>query len=305
MRGAGGLDLHRRRIRRRRGRSGGDRPTHGRDPGGTRSKPAGPRPHRRLDLRQPARPQGVGTDRPCRLPRPHPRRRAGLRETRQFPHQYRRRDGGGSGGSRRGGAAARLREFRHHPRVGDQARRPSAARHQRGRVMKKRVAVLMGGWSAEREVSLSSGQECATALAKSGYTVRTIDVTRDLTALTKALHPRPDAVFNALHGRGGEDGTVQGILEFLGIPYTHSGVLASAVAMDKPMAKAVFARAGLPLAEGLVVKRESLGVADPLPAPFAVKPTNEGSSGGVRIVRPNDNSWREEAARWPFPGALG
>jgi D-alanine-D-alanine ligase len=170
--------------------------------------------------------------------------------------------------------------------------------------MKKRVAVLMGGWSAEREVSLSSGQECATALTKSGYTVRTIDVTRDVTALTKALRPRPDVVFNALHGRGGEDGTVQGILEFLGIPYTHSGVLASAVAMDKPMAKAVFARAGLPLAEGIVVKRESLGIADPLPAPFVVKPTNEGSSVGVRIVRPNDNSWREEAARWPFPEAL-
>ncbi len=124
--------------------------------------------------------------------------------------------------------------------------------------MKKRVAVLMGGWSAEREVSLSSGQECATALAKSGYSVRAIDVTRDLAALTKALRWRPDAVFNALHGRGGEDGTVQGVLEFLAIPYTHSGVLASAVAMDKPMAKAVFARAGLPLAEGLVVKRESL-----------------------------------------------
>jgi D-alanine-D-alanine ligase len=170
--------------------------------------------------------------------------------------------------------------------------------------MKKRVAVLMGGWSAEREVSLSSGQECATALAKSGYSVRTIDVTRDLTALTKALRWRPDAVFNALHGRGGEDGTVQGVLEFLAIPYTHSGVLASAVAMDKPMAKAVFARAGLPLAEGIVVKRESLGVADPLPAPFVVKPTNEGSSVGVRIVRQNDNSWREEATRWPFPEAL-
>jgi D-alanine-D-alanine ligase len=170
--------------------------------------------------------------------------------------------------------------------------------------MTKRVAVLMGGWSAEREVSLSSGQECAAALTARGYDVRTIDVTRDLARLMAALTPRPDVVFNALHGRGGEDGTIQGVLEFLQIPYTHSGVLASAVAMDKPMAKAVFARAGLPLAEGMVVPRERLGVADPLPAPFVVKPTNEGSSVGVRIVRPNDNSWREEAERWPFADAL-
>ncbi|HEX3500460.1 MAG TPA: D-alanine--D-alanine ligase [Stellaceae bacterium] len=168
----------------------------------------------------------------------------------------------------------------------------------------KRVAVLMGGWSAEREVSLSSGQECAAALRTLGYDVRTIEVTRDLGALMAALTPRPDVVFNALHGRGGEDGTIQGVLEVLQIPYTHSGVLASAVAMDKPMAKAVFARAGLPLAEGMVVPRESLGVADPLPAPFVVKPTNEGSSVGVRIVRPGDNLWREEAARWPFAEAL-
>jgi D-alanine-D-alanine ligase len=164
--------------------------------------------------------------------------------------------------------------------------------------------VLMGGWSAEREVSLSSGKECTAALKSLGYEARSIDVTRDLGALMAALTPRPDVVFNALHGRGGEDGTIQGILEFLQIPYTHSGVLASAVAMDKPMAKAVFARAGLPLAEGMVVARETLGVADPLPAPFVVKPTNEGSSVGVRIVRPNDNSWREEAERWPFAEAL-
>ena len=170
--------------------------------------------------------------------------------------------------------------------------------------MMRDVAVLMGGWSAEREVSLSSGKECAAALVKRGYTVRTIDVGRDLDALTAALKPRPDAVFNALHGRGGEDGTVQGVLEFLRIPYTHSGVLASAVAMNKPLAKTVFAAAGLPLAEGRVVSRAELIAADPMPAPFVVKPTNEGSSVGVRIVRPHDNSWREEAARWSFEEAL-
>jgi D-alanine-D-alanine ligase len=168
----------------------------------------------------------------------------------------------------------------------------------------KRVAVLKGGWSAEREVSLVSGRECAAALRQSGYDVVEIDVTRDLAALMRALTPAPDAVFNALHGRGGEDGTVQAVLDFLQIPYTHSGVLASSVAMDKPMAKAVFAKAGLPLAEGMVVTREALAAADPLPAPFVVKPPNEGSSVGVRIVRENDNSWREESARWPFAEAL-
>jgi D-alanine-D-alanine ligase len=170
--------------------------------------------------------------------------------------------------------------------------------------MRREVVVLMGGWSAERDVSLVSGKECAAALRRRGYSVRTIDVTRDLEALAAALKPRPDAIFNALHGRGGEDGTVQGVLEFLRIPYTHSGVLASAVAMDKPMAKAVFAKAGLPLAEGVVVPRAQLAVADPMPAPFVVKPTNEGSSVGVRIVRPQDNSWRVEAAQWAFEEAL-
>jgi D-alanine-D-alanine ligase len=121
-----------------------------------------------------------------------------------------------------------------------------------------RVTVLMGGWSAEREVSLSSGKECTKALKAEGFDVAAIDVPRDLDKLLKLLKPRPDVVFNALHGRGGEDGTVQGVLEFLRIPYTHSGVLASAVAMDKPLAKAVFAAAGLPVPEGRVVPRAQL-----------------------------------------------
>jgi len=164
----------------------------------------------------------------------------------------------------------------------------------------KTVAVLMGGWSAEREVSLSSGQACAKALVEAGYQVRTIDVSRDLDALIKALDPRPDAVFNALHGPGGEDGTIQGVLDFLNIPYTHSGVLASAVAMDKPSAKAVFAAAGLPLAESVVLHKRDLLSKNPIAAPFVVKPTNQGSSVGVRIVRQNDNSWEEEARSWPY-----
>jgi D-alanine-D-alanine ligase len=170
--------------------------------------------------------------------------------------------------------------------------------------MSRRVAVLMGGWSSERDVSLVSGRECAKALAARGYGAYTIDVTRDLAALATALTPRPDVVFNALHGRGGEDGTVQGVLEFLQIPYTHSGVLASAVAMDKPSAKAVFAVAGLPLVEGRVVTRAQLAAGDPVARPFVVKPTNEGSSVGVRIVRENDNSWGEEARSWAFELSL-
>jgi D-alanine-D-alanine ligase len=170
--------------------------------------------------------------------------------------------------------------------------------------MSRRVAVLMGGWSSERDVSLVSGRECAKALIARGYDADTIDVTRDLAALAAALTPRPDAVFNALHGRGGEDGTVQGVLELLQIPYTHSGVLASAVAMDKPTAKAVFAAAGLPLVEGRVVTRAQLAAGDPIARPFVVKPTNEGSSVGVRIVREKDNSWGEEARSWAFELSL-
>ncbi len=170
--------------------------------------------------------------------------------------------------------------------------------------MTRRVAVLMGGWSSEREVSLVSGRGCADALGAVGYDVQRIDVTRDLDALVAALVPRPDVVFNALHGTGGEDGTIQGVLECLRLPYTHSGVLASAVAMHKPTANAVFAAAGLPVPGGKVLSREALAGGDPLPRPFVVKPPSEGSSVGVRIVRVNDNSWAEEARRWAYPDAL-
>ena len=170
--------------------------------------------------------------------------------------------------------------------------------------MTKTVAVVMGGWSPEREVSLSSGRECAKALVDLGYKVQVIDVTPDLPALLRALEPRPDVIFNALHGVGGEDGTVQGVFEMLAIPYTHSGVLASAIAMHKPTAKAVFRDAGLPVAEGIVARPEEFAEGDPIPAPFVVKPTNQGSSVGVRIVRINDNSWREEVAAWRFGGEI-
>ncbi len=155
--------------------------------------------------------------------------------------------------------------------------------------MSKRIAVLHGGISAEREVSLVSGRDCGSALAEAGFTVEMVDVTDDVGALIKALTPAPDAAFNALHGRWGEDGCVQGLLELLHIPYTHSGVMASALAMDKEMAKRVFLANGLRCAESVVATREQILAADVLPRPYVVKPVAEGSSVGVRIVQAGDN----------------
>jgi D-alanine-D-alanine ligase len=151
-----------------------------------------------------------------------------------------------------------------------------------------RIAVLKGGRSAEREVSLVSGRECAAALRQEGFSVVEIDAGPDLAAMLAA--ERPDVAFNALHGRWGEDGCVQGILEWLAIPYTHSGVLASALAMDKSRAKAVFAAAGLPVARGLIVCRDHARRAHPLDPPYVVKPNNEGSSVGVYIVAEGANA---------------
>ncbi|HYG87623.1 MAG TPA: D-alanine--D-alanine ligase [Azospirillum sp.] len=165
---------------------------------------------------------------------------------------------------------------------------------------KKHVAVLMGGWSSEREVSLVSGAGVAKALEEEGYTVTAVDVQRDLNGLIQALSaPRPDVVFNALHGRGGEDGTIQGILEFLGIPYTHSGVRASAIAMDKAMTKRVLATAGVRSPKGIVLtKGELTGGTHPMPAPYIIKPVDEGSTVGVTLVREGQNSPVGDA--WTF-----
>lgn len=149
------------------------------------------------------------------------------------------------------------------------------------------VAVLMGGISAEREVSLSTGRMCAAALREAGYEVFEVDAGRDLAARLAALSP--DVAFNALHGRWGEDGCVQGLLEWLGIPYTHSGVLASALAMDKTRAKDVFRAMGLPVAESRLVTRAELAAGDVLPRPYVVKPNAEGSSVGVQIVQDGTN----------------
>ena len=145
-----------------------------------------------------------------------------------------------------------------------------------------KVAVLMGGLSAEREVSLSSGRECAAALRVAGYEVVELDARADLVARLAEI--APDVAFNALHGRWGEDGCVQGILEWLRIPYTHSGVLASALAMDKQRSKEVFRAAGLPIVESVLVPREDARRAHAMAPPYVVKPNNEGSSVGIHLV---------------------
>lgn len=170
---------------------------------------------------------------------------------------------------------------------------------------KHRVAVLMGGWSAEREVSLVSGAAVCKALTELGHLPMAIDVQRDLPGLVQALTMnaagKPDIIFNALHGRGGEDGCIQGVLEYLGLPYTHSGVLASAAAMDKPLAKKIVMEAGVRCASGTVVSRETiLAQGYPFPLPFVIKPTNEGSSVGVRIVQTGDNLGSIEEDSWIY-----
>ncbi len=146
----------------------------------------------------------------------------------------------------------------------------------------------MGGPSSEREVSLSSGRECARGLREAGYAVVEVDAGSDLCERLRAM--APDVAFNALHGRWGEDGCVQGLLEWLRIPYTHSGVLASALAMDKTRSKDVFRAAGLPVAEGRLVCRAEVEARHVLPPPYVVKPNNEGSSVGVHIVPAGANT---------------
>jgi D-alanine-D-alanine ligase len=165
----------------------------------------------------------------------------------------------------------------------------------------KHVTVLMGGWSAEREVSLRSGKACADALDRLGtYRVSRIDVTRDIAAVLKQL--KPDCALNVLHGRPGEDGTLQGLLEVIAVPYTHSGVMASAVAMQKDVAKTVLKAAGVPVPGGRVVPRKEAGRAHVLPPPYVIKPIAEGSSVGVFIVREDQAHPPQELTRedWSF-----
>lgn len=169
----------------------------------------------------------------------------------------------------------------------------------------KRVAVLAGGPSKEREVSLVSAGAAARALGALGYDVITIDVTRDVAALVRDITVgKPDVVFNALHGRVGEDGSIQGLLDMMALPYTHSGRMASAMAMDKPMAKKIFAYVGIPVAKDRVVTRAEAEKGDVLPPPYVLKPTNEGSSVGIRFVHPGDNRQPLEDLGIPADGLI-
>lgn len=168
----------------------------------------------------------------------------------------------------------------------------------------KHVAVLMGGWSSEREVSLRSGEACAAALESRGYRVTRIDVQRDIATVLAGL--KPDVAFMALHGRPGEDGTIQGVLETLAIPYTHSGVLASSLAMQKDLAKTVMATAGVPVAEGLTLSRAEIAKGHVMKPPYVIKPVADGSSVGVFIVTEEHAHPPQELFRddWPHGDRL-
>ena len=166
--------------------------------------------------------------------------------------------------------------------------------------MTKHVAVLMGGWSSEREVSLRSGQACANAAERCGYRVTRVDVRRDIATVLQSL--KPDVALNVLHGRPGEDGTLQGVLEIVGVPYTHSGVLASSLAMQKDLAKVMLKAAGVPVPEGMVVSRFEAAKAHLLERPYVIKPISEGSSVGVFIVTEQHDHPPQELFRddWAF-----
>ena len=170
--------------------------------------------------------------------------------------------------------------------------------------MAKHVAVLMGGWSGEREVSLRSGKACAEALEAKGYRITKIDVGRDIATVLQTL--KPDVALNLLHGPPGEDGTLQGILEIIGVPYTHSGVLASAMAMQKDLAKTVMQQAGIPVPGGIVVSRHVAAKSHVLERPYVLKPVNEGSSLGVFIVKEDHQYPPQELTRddWEFGDVL-
>lgn len=169
-----------------------------------------------------------------------------------------------------------------------------------------KVAVLFGGTSSERPVSLVSGAAAIAALREKGHDVTPVDVGSDIAETIASLRAAcPDVVFNALHGPLGEDGAIQGVLEWLGLPYTHSGIRASAVAMDKGAARSLLAAAGIPVAKGRVLGMDELAERDPLPAPYVIKPVAEGSSVGVEIIRVGDNRRVDIARNWRFgPTAL-
>lgn len=166
--------------------------------------------------------------------------------------------------------------------------------------MTKHVAVLYGGWSNEREVSLATGRECGAALERAGYQVSLIDVGRDIAK--QLADVKPDVAFNALHGRYGEDGIVQGVLEVMGIPYTHSGVLASALAMDKHQSKMLFKSAGIPVTDHIIAHRDEIAGKHQMPPPYVIKPYNDGSSVGVFIVKTGTTHPPQEILRSDWKG---
>lgn len=161
------------------------------------------------------------------------------------------------------------------------------------------VAVLMGGWSAEREVSLMSGHGVADALARKGYRVTRIDMARDVAA--KLTEAKPDVVFNALHGTPGEDGSIQGLMDLMGLKYTHSGLATSVIAIDKQLTKSVLVPYGIPMPGGHIVESRTLFERDPLPRPYVLKPVNEGSSVGVAIVSEDCNYGQPISRHVPGP----
>jgi D-alanine-D-alanine ligase len=166
--------------------------------------------------------------------------------------------------------------------------------------MAKHVALLKGGWSNERPVSLASGKECAQALRNAGYQVTEIDVGRDIAQVLTEL--KPDAVFNALHGPFGESGMIQGVLELLQIPYTHSGVLASALAMDKHQAKIMLKAAGVPVTDHLLAPRQDVAKSHAMAPPYVIKPISDGSSFGVFIVKADHSHPPQEILREDWNG---
>jgi D-alanine-D-alanine ligase len=166
--------------------------------------------------------------------------------------------------------------------------------------MPKHVAVLMGGWSNERPVSLSSGKGCAEALRTAGYRVTEVDVDRDIYNVLREL--KPDVAFNALHGAFGESGMIQALLELIEIPYTHSGVLASALAMDKHQAKIMFKAAGIPVTDHLILNRAEVARAHAMPPPYVVKPIADGSSFGVFLVKAGTSHPPQEILREDWVG---
>lgn len=164
----------------------------------------------------------------------------------------------------------------------------------------KTVALLVGGWSAERQVSLDKGKYVHAALMEAGYKVNVIDVKKDLNLLAQELTPAPDVVFNNLYGRGGEDGEIQSVLEILGIPYTHSGVMPSAIGMNKPLTKKLAASFGVPVAEEVIMNLREVATKQPMEPPYVVKPTNEGSSVGIRIIHDRENQSAIDEKEWGF-----